>query len=244
MWQTILEWQTIFQLLAHVATIIGVPIVLFQLHRQINLTKIANTQSLVALSSPFNLQLIQDRKMAEFWVHGSQKYVHYDEVDKYRYDSILIWWLILHENIYYQWKSGLLDKTIYDSWQYDLRKFANCQLKARWNDLKPAFQPEFAEHVSDLLFDLQLMPWGDGSEVPASGTDLVIVGIDEQGRLHIRIFDAGGHEITDTDETKLPATQAGAISTLKQQLPGLLPPHVLTTAEKAQLISEATSIVG
>ena len=92
-------------------------------------------------------------------------------------------------------------------------------------------------------FDLQLMSWGDGSGVPASGNNLVIVGIDNNNLLHIRIYDAAGTRITDTDETQLPA-QAAAIATLKQQLPGLLPPHVLTDAEKAQVIAEATSIVG
>ena len=91
---------------------------------------------------------------------------------------------------------------------------------------------------------LQLMPWGNGSGVPTSGNNLVIVGIDNNGLLHIRIFDAGGNLATDTDETKLPSTEAGAISTLKQQIPGLLPPHVLSETEEVQLINEATSIVG
>jgi hypothetical protein len=93
-------------------------------------------------------------------------------------------------------------------------------------------------------FDLRLMSWGDGSGVPASGNNLVIVGIDNSGRLHIRIFDGGGNRVTDTDETKVSGTQAVAVSILKQRLLGLLPPHVLTGAEKAQLISEATSIGG
>jgi hypothetical protein len=90
--------------------------------------------------------------------------------------------------------------------------------------------------------DLQLMSWGDGSGVPTSGNNLVIVGVDNNGLLHIRILDAGGNLITDTNEAKLPSTQAGAISALKQQIPGLLPPHVLTGAEEAQLISQVTSI--
>src|SRR5262249_32352714 len=98
-------------------------------------------------------------------------------------------------------------------------------------------------------FGLQLEPvmsWGNGSGVPTSGKNLVIVGIDSNNLLHIRIFDAVGNRIRDTDETKLPATQteAAAIATLKQQLPGLLPPHTLTDAEKAQVIGEVTSIVG
>ena len=88
------------------------------------------------------------------------------------------------------------------------------------------------------------MSWGDGTGVPTSGSNLVIVGTDNKDLLHIRIFDAAGNRVTDTDETKLPAAQAAAIATLKQQLPGLLPPHVLTYAEKAQVFGEATSIVG
>jgi NADH:ubiquinone oxidoreductase subunit 6 (subunit J) len=92
--------------------------------------------------------------------------------------------------------------------------------------------------------NLQLMSWGDGVAVPTSGNSLVIVGLDNNGRLHIRIFDARGIRVTDTDETNLPDSQAVAVSTLKQRLPSLLPPHELTGAEKSQLIVDATSIVG
>jgi hypothetical protein len=91
--------------------------------------------------------------------------------------------------------------------------------------------------------DLRLMSWGDGAGVPTSGNNLVIIGTDNNGLLHIRIFDASGCRVTDTDETKLPTTQAGAILALKQQIPGLLLPHMLTSAEKSLVISEVTSIV-
>ena len=91
--------------------------------------------------------------------------------------------------------------------------------------------------------NLQLIVWGDGSQVPTSGNDLVIVGIDNIRLLHIRIFDSGGNLITDTDETKLPATQAGAISTLKGQVQqGFSSP--LTIPEMNQVLSEVTSITG
>ena len=80
--------------------------------------------------------------------------------------------------------------------------------------------------------------------MPASSNNLVIAGIDNKGLLHIRIFGAGGSEVMDMDETKLPATQAKTISGLKQRLPGLLPPRELIRAEKDQLISDVKSIVG
>jgi hypothetical protein len=115
--------------------------------------------------------------------------------------------------------------------------------------------------------DLQLMSWRDGSRVPTSGHYLVIAGTDSNGLLHIRTFDLGGIR-TDTFETRdnsgvlylesadasgkvlldapessLPAIQAGAITTLKQQLPGLLPPHVLGSAERGQVLSKVISII-
>jgi hypothetical protein len=88
------------------------------------------------------------------------------------------------------------------------------------------------------------MSWGDGSGAPTSGNNLVIVGTDNSGLLHVRIFDPGGTRVTDKDETKLPGTQAAAILALKQQIPALLAKQVLSDAEKSQVITKATSIAG
>ena len=87
------------------------------------------------------------------------------------------------------------------------------------------------------------MSWGDGSRVPTSGNKLVILGIDNDDLLHIRIFDAGGKSVMNTDETKLSDAQVAAILTLKRQLQGLSAPHVLTGGEKARVIRKVTSIV-
>jgi hypothetical protein len=87
------------------------------------------------------------------------------------------------------------------------------------------------------------MSWGGGSGVPTSGKKLVIVGIDNHDLLHIRIFDAGGKTVMDTDETKFSGAQVVAILTLKRQLQGLSAPHVLTGGEKARVIKKVTSIV-
>jgi ketosteroid isomerase-like protein len=116
--------------------------------------------------------------------------------------------------------------------------------------------------------DLQLMSWGDGSEVPTSGQNLVIAGIDNNGLLHIRTFDgagvrtdtfettngsgaldlettdASGAVLSDVPEASLPTAQSSAITTLKQQLPDLLRPHVLSSAQRDQILGEVTSIIG
>jgi hypothetical protein len=116
-------------------------------------------------------------------------------------------------------------------------------------------------------YDLQLMSWGDGSNVPTSGRNLVIAGLDNDGLLHIRTFDyagvrtdtyeemeggaldlvtadAAGHVLSDTPESNLPAAQAQAIADLKQRLPDLLPPYSLSDTERSDVLSEATLITG
>ena len=112
------------------------------------------------------------------------------------------------------------------------------------------------------------MSWRDGSRVPTSGHYLVIAGTDSNGLLHIRTFDLGGIRtdtfetrdnsgalylefadasgtvLSDAPESSLPTIQAGAIATLKQQLPRLLPPHVLGSADRDQVLGKVTSIIG
>jgi hypothetical protein len=123
-----------------------------QLKQQTKLIKIANTQALVDISSPFNLELIKDSKMAALWVRGSKDYGTFDEVGQYQYKSLLIWWLIFQENIFYQSREGLLDEKIYASWDYDLRFFVRQQnLRERWDELKDAFQVEFRDYVTSRI---------------------------------------------------------------------------------------------
>jgi len=93
------QLASIATIIESVAVVISVFFIWREIHENTKLTRAVKSQSLVEISSPFNLQLIQDRKMAEFWLLGARKYADMDEVDQYRYRSLLAWWLILHENI-------------------------------------------------------------------------------------------------------------------------------------------------
>lgn len=128
-----------------------------QVTQQTDLARIANVQSLVGLSSPYNLELIKDRTMARFWVEGAEKFESYDEVDRYRFKQLLIWWLILHENIYYQNQKGLLDEDIYATWTHDLEFFIEKhRLNHYWPELEAAFQSEFCKYVDELIKKVKL----------------------------------------------------------------------------------------
>jgi hypothetical protein len=117
------------------------------------------------------------------------------------------------------------------------------------------------------VYDLRLMSWGDGTAVPTSGNSLVVAGTDGNSLLHVRVLvasgartdafeamdgngrlrlktvDASGSVTSDLLESNLDSARAGTLSALKQQLPGLLPPHVLTPAEKLQVLGQVTSIL-
>jgi RNA polymerase sigma factor (sigma-70 family) len=127
------------------------------------------------------------------------------------------------------------------------QKILDCCLR---NGLQPADAEDIAQElllkIRDKImgFDLRVMSWGDGTEVPTSGNKLVIVGTDANNRLHIRIFDQKGNRVTDTDETQLAPAQAQAVLAVKRQLPGLLPPGVMTDAEQAQVLKEVASVSG
>ena len=149
---TLNDFASIAAIIEAIFVVISVYFIWRELRENTKLTRAANNQSLVELSSPFNMQLIQDRQMAELWVSGAKKYAQMDDVDKYRYMCLVTWWLILHENIYYQQSKGLLDHSIYKAWENDLKQFVKEQkLWLRWDKVKDNYQPEFSNYINQLI---------------------------------------------------------------------------------------------
>jgi hypothetical protein len=127
-------------------------ILMRELRENNKLTRAANTQALVELSAPFYMGVIQDRKLAELFVQGGKGNGEMDEVDRYRYRSLVSWWLVFHENAFYQWRNGLLDSHSYKPWANDLKMFIMQQNVAEhWKEMKMLFQDEFANHVTALI---------------------------------------------------------------------------------------------
>ncbi len=149
---TLADLGNIALMVQAIVVIVSIGFIWYQLRETTRLTRAANTQKLVELSSPFNLQLIENRELAQFWVQGGKNWSTMDEVDKYRYRSLVVWWLILHENIYYQWQKKLIDEETYTSWANDLKVFVVEQnLEQNWDEWKTPFQPSFQEHVHQLI---------------------------------------------------------------------------------------------
>ena len=132
--------------------VVSIVLVWYQLRENTKLTRTANTQKLVELSSPFNLQLAQDRGLTELWRQATERFDDLDEIDKDRYMNLLIWWLMLHENIYHQWRNKLIDEDSYISWTRDIEyTIRRQQLGNRWNLLSNYFEASFVEHVTAII---------------------------------------------------------------------------------------------
>jgi hypothetical protein len=145
-------WANIATIVEAIFVVVSVIFIWYEVRQSNKLTKASNVQTTVELASPLNLQLIQDRQMAEFWYKGADQFDKMDEIDQQRYYELLTWWLILHENIYYQYTEGLIEEGYYKAWSHDLRKFVTTQnLGRHWKEMKPSYQSEFAEHVDRLI---------------------------------------------------------------------------------------------
>jgi hypothetical protein len=134
------------------ALFVSVLFLFLEVRRNNRLTQAANTQALVGLSAPYHLGLVQDRRMAELYFQGAERYHELDEVDQQRFRSLLSGWLILHENIYYQWRRGLLDHHSFKPWANELKLFVRQQdLAAHWPAMRELFQDQFAAHIERLI---------------------------------------------------------------------------------------------
>ena len=123
-----------------------------ELRENTRLTKAANTQRLVETSSPFYLQIIQNKEIAELWIKGAENFLSLDEADKYRYRSLINWWLNFYENIYFQWRSRLLDAQYFEAWSQALARFVGKpSFRTVWNDVRSTYEPEFVSFIEEKM---------------------------------------------------------------------------------------------
>jgi hypothetical protein len=132
--------------------IISIIIILYQLRQQTKLARSSNIQTLFDLASPLSIQVMQDRNLAKLIYEGYKDYDTFDEADKFRYRSTLIWRLTFQENIYYQKQNGLLENNVYQAWDKDFKVWAERRhLELRWHELKQYYHQDFCGYVDKII---------------------------------------------------------------------------------------------
>ena len=134
-----------------VLVIISLGFILYQLRQGTKLAKAANSQAIAEQALSFNSLLIEHSDVAGLWYSYGKGFPSTDKTNEYRYRELLVQWLILHENIYYQWKKGLLDTEIYTSWLEDLKyTVKEHNLKVISDDVRQFFPGKFGDHIVEL----------------------------------------------------------------------------------------------
>jgi hypothetical protein len=143
-------------MLGSLSLVISVLLLIREIRENNKLTRGANAQALVEISGPFYLAMAQDRHLAELFAKSASQFEEMDDVDRRRFRSLLIWWLIFYENVYYQRRQKLLDSHAFKPWRRDLRQFIRDQnLAQHWDGVKDLFQDEFAVLMGALINEVR-----------------------------------------------------------------------------------------
>jgi len=139
-----------------------------QLRQQTDHARVANTQALVSLSSPFNLQLAMEEDAAQLWATDAEAWSKLAPPRKEQYENMIIWWLVFYENIFYQEKNGLLDEAISSSWKQDIRSFVMKRaVEKYWPNLREKYHQLFVDHMDTLIEEKRKLPMS-GQPPPSS----------------------------------------------------------------------------
>jgi hypothetical protein len=131
--------------------IISLGFIWYQLRQSTKLAKAANSQAIAEQALSFNSLLIEHSEIADLWYSYGEGFPSADKTNEHRYRELLVQWLILHENIYYQWEKGLLDPEIHTAWLEDLKcTVKKHNLKVISDNLGQFFPGKFGDHIIKL----------------------------------------------------------------------------------------------
>lgn len=157
---TLADLANISTIAQAILVIISLGFIWYQLRQSTKLAKAANSQALVEHAASFNAMLIESSELAKLWYLFGQNLS--DATSVVRYRELLVQWLIFHENIYYQWRKGLLDSETYNSWLEDLKHTVNNHnLELVSKDVRKIFPGKFGDHILELKDTVALAPPGN-----------------------------------------------------------------------------------
>ncbi len=137
-----------------IAVSVSLIFIAWQLKLQTHITKFSNVQTLVELSSPIMLLIIENPTVAKLWYTGKQNYDQFTPTEQAQYRHMLVWWLTYYENIFQQKRSGLMDDLMYEAWLNDIKSFVKLRAVARhWGSLEHLYEYKFRTHISNLIYE-------------------------------------------------------------------------------------------
>jgi hypothetical protein len=120
--------------------------------RQANvLAEAEHLRSISEHAANFNFTIVGSEPLSDVWFsYGRPSDV--TPTQRHQYRTLLIQWLIFHENIFFQHENGLLDDAIYRSWDRDLEEnLPRHDLDALGMPIEAMFRTSFGRHLKEIV---------------------------------------------------------------------------------------------
>jgi hypothetical protein len=128
--------------------VISVWLIYSEIRENTRMVKASNVQSLVKISFPLTLELIHNPETASLWIRGPREFAVFSKVDQLRYQQLLECWLVLYENIFYQWRNGYLDYHSFKPWERHMTDFlVTHKANIQWARMSEFYEVEFVEYI-------------------------------------------------------------------------------------------------
>jgi hypothetical protein len=130
-----------------VASLIAVGL---QLREGNRLARASGLHALTTQAAEFSGQIVADEDVARLWYSRGHDLA--SDLDRIRYREILIQWLLIQENVYYQSQDGLLPQPVVDGWTVALHKAVR---RHNFRLIDPKFEQwfpgPFGDHIAGLI---------------------------------------------------------------------------------------------
>jgi hypothetical protein len=132
------------------AIIVAVISIWIQWAQENDLGQAENVRALVEQAADFQYTIIGSDQLTDIWYSYGKK-PDITPTQRQQYKGLLTQWLIIHENLYYQFKNGLFDEELYHSWDIDLKMNLNKHdLSVLEMKLSEAFPSDFGKHLVEI----------------------------------------------------------------------------------------------
>ena len=120
--------------------------------RQANaLAKAEHLRSISEHAANFNLTIVGSDTLSDAWFSYGRP-TDATPIRRQQYRTLLIQWLIFHENLFFQHEHGLLDDAIYRSWDFDLRdNLPHHDLDVLGMPIEAMFRTSFGMHLKNII---------------------------------------------------------------------------------------------
>jgi hypothetical protein len=140
---------SIGELIAAIATIVTLAYLSIQIRKNTAATHASSFHAVSDSMNHINMIVAQDSELAEIWEKGSTNRASLTQVERHRFDMILLSYLHVFETIYFQARKGAGDRSLLVAEERSLaRLFTLPGFREWWRDNPYAFGQDFREYLA------------------------------------------------------------------------------------------------